>query len=43
MKEWIVIGALVGLLCASQAWPQSQPYRYTVLAAPDPATETGSE
>ena len=42
MREWIVIGALVGVLCASQAWPQGQPYTYTTLTAPD-AAETHAD
>jgi hypothetical protein len=33
MKEWIVIGALAGLLWASQAWPQSS-YRFSSIKQP---------
>jgi hypothetical protein len=33
MKEWLVIGALAGLLWASQAWPQTN-YRWSSIKKP---------
>jgi hypothetical protein len=33
VREWIVIAALVGLLCASQAWPQPS-WRWSSIKKP---------